>query len=231
MADAIPLKSLADKPLRVALVSEHKLARSGMAQALRAHGDLAVCGEFDHCRAMMAALMKDPPDVVVMELGVGGGEVLDALERCRACAPAVAHVVVSGSRDPELAERAIQAGARAYLYRTAGPESLVAAIRDAVAGELHVCRCIASPLLQKAIYGKSGHKTKHPNLACLSAREFQVFQLIGAGWDNIRIAQELGISVKTLNAHKEHLKQKLAFDSTSALKQAAASWQADPPLR
>jgi DNA-binding NarL/FixJ family response regulator len=96
-----------------------------------------------------------------------------------------------------------------------------------VAGELHVCRCIASPILQKAIYGKAGHKAKHPDLACLSPREFQVFQLLGSGWDNPKIALSLGISVKTLNAHKEHLKQKLTLASGPALRDVAARWQSE----
>jgi DNA-binding NarL/FixJ family response regulator len=213
--------------LRVAVVSEHTMARAGMVQALHAQPDMEVVGQFDSCRAMMAALMREPPDAVVLEMSAGSGDVLDALERCRAAAPQVAHVIVSHCKNPELAERAIRAGARGYLYHNAGPNSLSEAVRNAVAGELHICRCIASPLLQQAIYGKQGHKPKHPELAALSAREFQVFQLIGSGWDNPKIARELGISVKTLNAHKEHLKQKLVLDSGSALKDAAARWQSD----
>ena len=212
--------------LRVAVVSEHTLARAGMVQGLSGEPDIRVCGAFDTCRALMQALMRDPPDAVVMELSAGGGDVLDALERCRAAAPQVAHVVVSHSKNPELAERAIKAGARGYLYRSAGPKSLAEAIRAAVVGELHVCRCIASPLLQDAIYGKQGHKTKHPDLACLSAREFQIFQLLGSGWDNPKIAAALGISVKTLNAHKEHLKQKLRRPDSISLKNSATAWVA-----
>lgn len=222
----------APRVLRVAVVSEHALARAGMVQALGLEPDLRVCGDFCDCRTLMQALMRDPPDAVVMELSAGGGDVLDALERCRAAAPQVAHVVISHSKNPELAERAIKAGARGYLYRSAGPKALIRAIRNVVAGELDICRCIASPLLQDAIYGKGGqsHKTKHPDLACLSAREFQVFQLIGSGWDNPKIARELGISVKTLNAHKEHLKQKLLLPSGPALKDAAARWQSNAQL-
>lgn len=227
--DMAESQAIGDTPrvLRVAVVSEHTLARAGMVQALGLEPDLRVCGEFETCRAMVAALMRDPPDAVVLEMSAGSGDVLDALERCRGVAPQVAHVVVSHSRNPELAERAIKAGARGYLYQSAGPKTLVAAIRHAAAGELHVCRCIASPLLQGAIYGKQGHKTKHPDLACLSAREFQVFQLLGSGQDSPSIAKSLGISVKTLNAHKEHLKQKLTLDSGSALRDAAARWQSD----
>lgn len=226
MAGAMDLDvEAAPRVLRVAVVSEHALARAGMVQALGAEPNLELCGAFDTCRALMQALMRDPPDAVVMELSAGGGDVLDALERCRAAVPQVAHVVVSHSKNPELAERAIKAGARGYLYRSAGPKALIGAIRNAVAGELDICRCIASPMLQGAIYGEKGHKTKHPDLACLSAREFQVFQLLGSGADNQKIARDLGISVKTLNAHKEHLKQKLGLGSGSALKDAAARWQ------
>lgn len=211
--------------IRVAIISEHALARAGIAQAVSSQPGMQVTGEYDGCRAALSQVMKTPPDAVVVELGPGGGDVLDAISRCHTAFPEIAHVVISQTKDHELAERAIKAGARAFIFKGAGPASLANAIRDAVAGELHVCRCIASPLLQKALYGHGKHKTKHPDLAKLSDREFQIFQLLGAGWDNQKIAVTLGISIKTLNAHKEHLKDRLGFSTTTALKTAAAEWQ------
>ena len=211
--------------IRVAIISEHALARAGIAQAVCSQPGMQVTGQYDSCRTALPHVMKMPPDAVVVELSPGGGDVLDAISRCHAAFPEIAHVVISQTKDHELAERAIRAGARAFIFKGAGPASLASAIRDAVAGELHVCRCIASPMLQKALYGKSGHKTKHPDLALLSAREFQVFQLLGSGWDNARIARELGISIKTLNAHKEHMKDKLGLSTTTVLMNAATEWQ------
>jgi len=222
------IKDLSDPArvcLRVLVVSEHALAREGISAAVAMQPDMEVVGSFDACRAASAAVMKNPPDVVVHELCAGGGDVLDAIARCHAACPGVAHVVIAQTRDSELAERAIKAGARAFVYKGVGPTSLAAAIRDAAEGTLHVCRCIASPLIQKAIYGNGRHKTKHPELSKLSAREFQIFQLLGAGWDNARIARDLGISVKTLNAHKEHLKEKLGMQSSRDLAQRAEAWQ------
>ena len=218
-ADASP------RLLRVVLVSGHKMARAGMAQVVGSQPDMRLCGEFDTCHAMMAALANALPDAVVLEFDAGDGGVLDALGRCRAIAPRVAFVIVSHSRSPDLAERAIQAGARGYVYRNAGAEALIEALRSAARGGLHVCRCIASPLLQKTLCGKPGRDKGAQDLSCLSPREFQVFQLLGSGTDNRRIAEELGISIKTLNAHKENLKNKLDVDTSSALKTAAMLWQ------
>ena len=231
--DGMPLSGdgATRRALRVFVVSEHTLARAGMAQALNAEPDLRVVGEFETCRAALNAMLRDAPDAVVLEMHASDGMVLDALERCRAAVPAIAHVVVSHSKNADLAERAIQAGARGYLYKSAGPRELADAIRSAAAGELHVCRCIASPLLTALIYGPAGHKPKHPELAALSSREFQVFQLLGAGLDNQRIASDLGISVKTLNAHTEHMKQKLRLPTTGALRERAARWQVVPAIR
>jgi len=214
-----------DRSLRVVVISEHAMARSGMALAISTQPDMAVVGEYDSCRTALASVMKTPPDAVVVELGPGGGDVLDAIARCHCALPDVAHIVISQTKDGELAERAIKAGAKAFIYKGVGPNSLAAAIRDAVQGELHICRCIASPMLHKQIYGPGKHKTKHPDLAKLSDREFQVFQLLGAGWDNQKIAETLGISVKTLNVHKEHLKEKLRVDTSTKLKTTALGWQ------
>lgn len=214
-----------ERLLRIALISEHAMARAGMAVAIATQSDMTVVGEFDGCRSALPVLMKAPPDAVVIELAPGGGDVLDAIARCHAAFPDLAHIVISQTKDGELAERAIKAGAKAFIYKGVGPNSLAAAIRDAVRGELHICRCIASPMIQKTLYGNGKHKTKHPDLAKLSDREFQVFQLLGAGWDNQKIAEALGISVKTLNVHKEHLKEKLGAASSSALRDASAAWQ------
>ncbi|HMP75945.1 MAG TPA: response regulator transcription factor [Kiritimatiellia bacterium] len=215
----------ADRRYRIVVVSEHALARAGIASAVVEQPDFELAGQYDCCRAAMSAVMKAPPDAVVVELGPGGGDVLDAISRCHTAFPRVAHIVISQTRDHELAERAVKAGAMAFIYKGVGPASLAAAIRDALAGQLHLCRCIASPLLHKAIYGADKHKTKHPDLAKLSPREFQIFQLLGSGWDNPKIAQTLGISIKTLNAHNEHLKEKLGAPTTTALREASAAWQ------
>ncbi len=225
MEGGVSMAGVEERPLRIVIISEYALARSGIAQAVSSQPGMQVAGQYDSCRAALPHVMKSPPDAVVVELSPCGGEVLDAISRCHAAYPEIAHVVISQTRDSDLAERAIKAGARAFIFKGAGSASLATAIRDAVAGELHVCRCIASPLLQKALYGKNGHKTKHPDLSPLSAREFQVFQLLGSGWDNAKIARELGISIKTLNAHKEHLKDRLGFSTTTALKTAATEWQ------
>jgi DNA-binding NarL/FixJ family response regulator len=212
--------------LRVVLISENAMARSGITAALREHGDVQMIGVYDDCRSALPHVMKAPPDAVIHELGPGGGDVLDAIARCATAYPDIAHLVISQTRDGHLAERAIKAGARAFVYKNIGPSGLLTALRDAVAGRLHLCPCIASPMIHEKIYGKGKHKQKHPDLAKLSDREFQVFQLIGAGWDNQNIAETLGISVKTLNVHKEHLKDRLGLSTTGALKSAATEWQA-----
>ena len=153
MVSGVDPNHTAQQRCRVVIVSEHALARSGIAAAVRAQPDFDCVGEYDSCRTAMSAVMKAPPDAVVVELGPGGGDVLDAISRCHTAFPHVAHVVISQTRDHELAERAVKAGAMAFVYKGVGPASLAAAIRDARAGQLHLCRCIASPLLHKAIYG------------------------------------------------------------------------------
>jgi len=214
----------ASRNLRVMVVSEHAMARAGIAASITIQPDMQMAGEFDSCRTAWSQVLKTPPDAIVIELSPGGGDVLDSISRCHSAFPDVAHIVISQTKDSDLAERAIKAGAKAFIYKGVGPNSLAAAIRDATQGNLHVCRCIASPMLQKTLYGNGKHKSKHPDLAKLSDREFQVFQLLGAGWDNQKIAETLGISVKTLNVHKEHLKEKLNLQSVATLKAAAGNW-------
>jgi len=220
----------APKSIRVALVSDHQMARAGMAQTIASQPDMSVVGEYDQCRQLVGLVMKTPPDAVILELTAGGGDILDTLTRCRSAAPGLALIIIAHSRDPEIAERAIQAGARGYLYRNVDAHNLITAIRSVINGDLHVCHSIASPMLQKAIYGQGKHKSKHPSLAKLSAREFQIFQLIGSGWNNQKIARELGISIKTHNVHVEHLKQKMLCTTTHEVRQLAICWHAGSEL-
>ncbi len=208
------------------VAGENALARRGIAQVIDAQPDMRVVGDFDCCRAGMQAVLTKPPHAIIVQIDAGAGHVIDAIERCLNAAPGIGVVVIASSREPEIAERAIKAGARAYLHHGAGPNTLADAVRDAVAGRLHVCRCIASPLLQQKLFANGRHKERYPDLAKLSAREFQVFQLIGSGWENPRIADALGISIKTLHAHKENLKTKLNLPTATSLRQTAAGWQA-----
>lgn len=198
---------------RVIVVSEHALARAGMVHGLNAQPDLEVVGEFDACRDAVAMVMKSPPDAIVFELTLGGGHTLDAIERCRKAAPDTAKVIVGDSRDPQLIRRLIDAGALGYVFRSAGSKTLAEAVRYAFDGRVYVCPCIASILITP--------QTAPPqptDLAGLTQREYVVFAMLGSPRTKAEIATELGISVRTLDAHTEHLKTKLSIAHTTDLR-------------
>ena len=201
---------------RVIVVSEHTMARAGMVHGLNAQPDLEVVGEFDSCRDAVAAVMKDPPEAIVFELTLGGGHTLDAIERCRKAAPDTAKVIVGDSRDPQLIRRLIDAGALGYVFRSAGGKTLSDAVRYALGGRVYVCPCIASVLITPQTA-----PAQPSDLAGLTQREYVVFAMLGSPRTKSEIAAELGISVRTLDAHTEHLKAKLTIAHTTDLRDFA----------
>jgi DNA-binding NarL/FixJ family response regulator len=184
-----------------------------MVHGLNAQPDLEVVGEFDSCKDAVASVMKSPPDAIVFELTLGGGHTLDAIERCRKAAPETAKVIVGDSRDPQLIRRLIDAGARGYVFRSAGGKTLAEAVRYAVEERIYVCPCIASVLITPQTAPE-----KPSDLASLTQREFVVFAMLGSPRTKSEIAAELGISVRTLDAHTEHLKAKLTIAHTTDLR-------------
>lgn len=226
MAGAMDLDvEAAPRVLRVAVVSEHTLARAGMVQGLSAQPDLEVVGEFDSCKDAVTAVVKSPPDVIVFELSLGGGHTLDAIDRCRKAAPAMAKVIVGDSRDPQLIRRLLAATALGYVFRRAGSSTLSEAIRYAVAGRVYVCPCIASILITP-----QNAPPQPTDLAPLTQREFVVFAMLGSSRTKAEIAADLGISVRTLDAHTEHLKAKLNIAHATELRAFARQRMQDGGL-
>ena len=208
------------------LVDDHPIVRQGMAQLINREPDLAVCGEADSAHAALALLKIITPDVAVIDISLedrSGLELLkDALIRC----PKLRVLVLSMHHESLYAERALHAGARGYVMKQEAPDKVLVAIRTILRGEVYVSETMGAKLLRTIADVRSGEVAMSP-IERLSDRELEVFRLIGKGYSSSEIAAQLHISVKTVETHREHIKEKLKLTDTGELRRIAIEWAAE----
>jgi DNA-binding NarL/FixJ family response regulator len=197
---------------RILIVDDHPFMRAGLAQLIDRQADLVVCGEAGNAGV----------DLVLTDMTMPGRSGLDFLKDLLALHPALPVLVVSMHDEMVYAERALRAGARGYIMKEAGGENLLAALRQVLAGQVYVSPRMSAQLLDSF----SGRKTRDADspFGKLTDREFEVFQMIGRGSSTREIAQQLGLSTKTVDVHRGNLKAKLDLKDTTALVRHAVRW-------
>jgi len=210
------------EPRRILIVDDHPFMRAGLAQLIDKQAGLRVCGEAGSPTDAFAELKKGKVDLVLSDITMPGRSGIEFIKDLQASHPELPVLVVSMHDELIYAERVLRAGARGYIMKEAGGEALLAAIRQVLAGEVYV-----SPKMSARILGGlSGRKPRGSSspIESLTDREFEVFQLIGQGKSTRDIAQQLGLSSKTVDVHRGHIKEKLNLTDTTSLVRHAVRW-------
>jgi DNA-binding NarL/FixJ family response regulator len=218
--------SASDKA-RVLIVEDHPIFRDGLVQLINRQRDLIVCAEAADAKQALAAAESELPDVVLLDLMLQGTGGLELLKQLRAFLPKVPVLVLTMNDETLYAERALRAGASGYLMKQEASSTVITAIRAVLAGEIHVSRAIEVTLMRKGL--AAADPTPSQGAGRLSDRELQVFELIGAGVPTREIATRLGISVKTIETHRENIKRKLELASGAELVGRAQRWVRGSP--
>jgi DNA-binding NarL/FixJ family response regulator len=208
---------------RVFVVDDHPIVRQGLALLINQEPDLVVCGEAEKPDGVPAALARLRPDILVLDISLPGPEGLDLLKEIRAIDPDLPILVLSMHDESVYAERALRAGANGYIMKQEATDKVLVVLRRILQGEVCVSERVTSQMLQHIT--RRPTKAKQPSIASLSDRELEVFHLIGAGYGTREIADELHLSVKTVEAYQAHIKDKLALRSARALVQRAIEWR------
>jgi two-component system invasion response regulator UvrY len=198
--------------IRVLLVDDHAVVRTGFRLLLQAHPGTTVVGEADSGESACKRFLELSPDVVVMDLAMPGMGGLEALRRMRAHRPEARVLTLSAHDDPLHAQRALREGARGFLSKRSAPEALLEAITVVAAGE----RYLDAELARKLALSEADGSGKSP-LERLSEREFEVFVRLARGHTVQRIADDLKLSASTIGTHLYNIKQKLAVANQSEL--------------
>ena len=202
------------------LVEDHVVVRDGLRLVIEQSGRYHVCAEAGSAEEALAKLGEQPqaPAIVMLDLLLGGRESLDLIAKILQQAPATRVLVFTMLQEEVYAERALQAGAAGYLMKSASRELLLTAL-----DQVHAGGTFLSPKAFVRVFrGMHSRQSRPSELDRLSDRELQLFQMIGAGLPNREIAHLLAISVKTVEAHRENIKNKLGLADAGELMAAAS---------
>jgi DNA-binding NarL/FixJ family response regulator len=206
---------------RVFLVDDHPIVRQGLTLLIDQEPDLVVCGEADDAASVPDALSRLGPDVVILDLSLGGRDGLELLKLIRTRAATLPVLVLSMHDESVYAERALRAGANGYIMKQEATDTVLDAIRRIVRGEVYVSDRVARRVLEQMV----ARPARRASLDRLSDRELEVFRLIGDGLGTRDIAESLHLSVKTVESYQAHIKEKLSLTGARALMQRAIEWR------
>jgi DNA-binding NarL/FixJ family response regulator len=212
----------AAKKSRVFVVDDHPIVRQGLALLINRELDLMVCGEAEDAHTAVQAVATARPDILVVDISLNGPDGLDLLKDIRTRHPELPVLVLSMHDESVYAERALRAGAQGYIMKQEATEKVLVALRRILSHEIYVSERIANRMLQRYIGGASAGRPS--SIADLTDRELEVFRLIGEGHSTRQIAEELHISVKTVESYQAHIKEKLSLRSARELVQHAIQW-------
>jgi DNA-binding NarL/FixJ family response regulator len=208
---------------RVFLVDDHPIVRQGLALFIGREADLVVCGEADGGFGVLQRIAELRPDIVILDISLNGPDGLDLLKTIRMRDPGLPVLVLSMHDELTYAERALRAGANGYIMKQEATEKVLIAIRRILRGEMYLSDRLTNRMLQQFVRGSVAPNMESP-LSNLSDRELEVFRLIGEGHATRQIADELHISIKTVESYQAHIKEKLALRNARELVQHAIEW-------
>jgi len=206
---------------KVLIVDDHPIVREGIAQIIRQAGGLEVCGEADCPQSALQAVSTSKPDVAVVDLALSAGSGLGLIRDLKVWHPRLPLLVLSMHDESLYAERALRAGASGYIMKQEVTEQFIEAVRKVLGGGIYLSEQMAARILQR-LTGKETCAAS--SIDSLSDREVEVFQLFAGGLTTRMIADRLYVSIKTIEAHLDHIKTKLGFGSSRELFRYAILW-------
>jgi DNA-binding NarL/FixJ family response regulator len=201
----------------VLLVDDHPIVRERLGELIALEADLEVCGEAEDVQGALDAVAATQPDVAIVDISLKDSYGIELVKDLKERHPGLPVLVLSMHEESMYAERALRAGAKGYLNKSEATKKVVAALRQVMAGQIFVSDTMAAGLLQKLASGRAPATQGGKPIDVLTDRELEIFQLLGEGKSAREIGTTLKISVKTVEAHREHIKQKMSFKTSNEL--------------
>ncbi len=208
---------------RVMLVDDHPIVRHGMAMLIDEEDDLMVCGESNTASETLTHIARCNPDVAVVDVSLQGASGIDLTKSIKEQYPDLPVLILSMHEESLYAERALRAGARGFVMKQEAAETVLQAIRTVLKGDVYLSERLSSKVLRALVDGPAAEADRF-GVDRLSDRELEVFELIGRGYATRRIADALHLSVKTIETHRAHIKQKLKLNNATELTHRAFHW-------
>lgn len=209
---------------RILVIDDHPLLRKGLSALINQEPDLFVAAEAPDGESGLELLAASKFDMVTVDISLPGSDGIELVKTIKQRHGEFPILVVSMHDEALFAERALRAGARGFIMKQEAAECILRAIRRVLDGQIYVSERIATRMLKKLVGGDNDSRVS--SLDCLSDRELTIFRLIGKGYGTRQIAEELHLSIKTVESHRAHIKEKLEISSGTELVRCACVWSA-----
>jgi DNA-binding NarL/FixJ family response regulator len=204
---------------KIFLVDDHPIVRQGLGLLINRELDLVVCGEADGAPAALQGIASLQPDLMVIDVSLDGPDGIELLKTIRVKDPILPVLILSMHEESTYAERSLRAGANGYIMKQEATERVLVAIRRILDGKVYLSERLTNRMLEQFVHGAG--TSKSDPLGTLSDRELEVYRLIGAGRGTRKIAEELHVSIKTVESYQAHIKEKLSLRNARELVQHA----------
>ncbi len=212
------------KRSRVLLVDDHPIVRQGLAQLINASNDLTVCAEASTAREAMDLLESNTPDIAIVDISLEDRNGVELIKDIVAKQPELPCLALSMYDEAMYAIRVLRAGGRGYIMKQEVPKKVLDAIRQVLSGHVYLSEKMSTRLVDQMVQTSPGAP---PVASDLSDRELEVLTLIGRGQSTRDIAEKLFLSVKTVEAHRERIKEKLKLKTGNELLRYAVQYTLD----
>jgi DNA-binding NarL/FixJ family response regulator len=200
---------------RILIVDDHPLFREGLRRMIERNPEWTVCGEAADAAEALAAIPAHEPDLVMVDISLGGASGLDLIKTIKAQYEELPVLVISMHDESLYAQRAIRAKAMGYVMKHEPAKTVQAAISKVLAGSLYLSDAMSTSMLSKFMLGKEDEPRSATET--LSDRELEVFRMLGQGKGTRQIAGELNLTIATINSFRARIKEKLGVKSSSEL--------------
>ena len=208
--------------VRILIVDDHPLLRQGLIGLISTQPDFEVCGEASGVTEARQLAASTSPNVAIIDLALKDGNGIELIKEFREAYRDLKLLVVSMHDEFLFAERALRAGAMGYVSKQEAIRTIVQAVRTVLSGKIYLSLSMTDRMLQMAVGSKvAGFASP---LERLSDREIEIFEMIGQGLTSRQIASQLDLSPKTVETHREHIKEKLELKNAMELTKHAVQW-------
>ena len=207
---------------RILLVDDHPVLRKGLARLIDSKEEFVVCGEASNAVDAMALIRELEPHLVIVDIGLPGTSGIELTKTIHAELPKLPVLILSMHEEALYATRALRAGAMGYIVKQDAIDNIANALREALDGRRYL-----SPVIAAQLQHNGPDTEPHPRddpASLLTDREFEIFELIGKGHEVREISNALGVSPKTVEAHRTNIKEKLKLKNARQVARMAVQW-------
>ncbi len=209
---------------RILVVDDHPLLRHGLAQLINLETDMMVCGEAENDHQALDAIADLKPDLMIVDISLNDANGIELTKDVKKRYPKLLTLIISTYDESLYAERALRAGAHGYIMKREATENVLKAIRKILSGGIYLSEKMQARFLRSIVGEK---QSASATISLLTNRELEVFRFIGQGHGTRQISEKLRLSIKTIESHRAHIKEKMHFKNGLELMKQAVQYVQD----